>query len=374
MQSPPGPYTLIDGRRYLYFAGTGYLGLQSHPDVIRAVGEAAEQYGIGSATSRRGFGNTPPVLEVERRAAEFFGTDEAFYFMSGYVANHILTLASRDAFDVVFLDEWSHYCVAEAAQLADKPVIRFRHADPEDLREKLRADLPPGGRPLVMTDGVFTGRGNVAPVAEYRAVLEDFPGGAICVDDAHGVGVLGSQGRGTYDAAGMFDRRVNDEIGTSDDTRLLLCGTLSKAVGGFGGIMPGSRAFIDRLKASSTYHNGASAPPVPIAAATARALQMMIDEPQMRQRLWRNVAAVKNGLRGLGLAVDDTPVPIVCLVVGDAANMRRIHGELMQREIIVPYLAAYSGIGVEGALRLAVFATHTDKMIARLLDELRRLL
>lgn len=115
MQSPPGAHTLIDGRRYLYFAGTGYLGLQGHPEVIRAACEATERYGVGSATSRTGFGNTPPVLEVERRAADLFGLDGAFYFMSGYVANSILILAFAETFDAVFVDELSHYCVFEAA-------------------------------------------------------------------------------------------------------------------------------------------------------------------------------------------------------------------------------------------------------------------
>ena len=374
MQSPPGARTVIDGRRYLYFAGTGYLGMQGHPDVIRAACEAVQEFGIGSATSRTGFGNTPPVLEVERRCAEFFGTDDAFYFASGYMGNSILVQMLRGDFDAVLVDELSHYCVFEAARLAGSSLVPFRHRDAEDLGAKLKAKLEPGGRPLVMSDGVFAARGTIAPVAEYRAVLDDYPGSILCIDDAHAMGVLGPNGRGTFEHAGLFGSSVNGEIDAGGGLRLLVCGTLSKAVGGFGGVIPGSSSFIERLKATSHYYSGASAPPVPAAAATARGLELIAADPGMRKRLWENVGAVKSGLRRMGLQTDDTPVPIICLTVCQAENMRRIQRELMKRGIVIAYMAAYSGLGPEGALRLAVFATHTGEMIRQLLDELRRLL
>ncbi len=374
MQSPPGAHTVIDGRRYLYFAGTGYLGLQGHPDVIRAACDATEKYGIGSANSRTAFGNTPPVLEVERRAAEFFGLDDAFYFMSGYVGNHILILALADTFDAVFVDELSHYCVLEAAQLSGKPVFRFRHRDPEDLRAKLQASLEPAQRPMVITDGVFAARGSIAPLAEYRAVLCGYPGALICIDDAHALGVLGPNGAGTLEHFGLFDGSVNTGEEPEQGPGLFFCATLSKAVGGYGGIIPGTQSFIGRLKAATHYYAGASPPPVPAAAATARALELIGNQPQMRKQLGNNVDALKGGLLRIGLEADDTPVPIVCLTIGDAANMQRIQRELMQRGIAVAYMAAYSGLGPDGALRLAVFATHTKKMIEQLLDGLQNLL
>ncbi len=373
MQSPPGCRTTIDGRSYLYFAGTGYLGLQGHPEVIRAACQAAREFGIGSATSRTGFGNTPPVLEVERRCAEFFGADDAFYFASGYMGNSILVQMLRGGFDAVLVDELSHYCVFEAARLAGGPLVPFRHRDAEDLRAKLKAKLEPGGRPLVMSDGVFAARGTIAPVAEYRAVLNDYPGSILCIDDAHALGVLGGNGRGTFEHAGLFGSSVNGEVDAGSGPRLLVCGTLSKAVGGFGGIIPGSSSFIERVKTTSHYYSGASAPPVPVAAATARGLELIAADPGMRSRLWENVHAVKSGLGRMGLHADDTPVPIICLTIGQADNMQRIQRELMKRGIVIAYMAAYSGLGPEGALRLAVFATHTEEMIGRLHDELQRL-
>ena len=378
MQSPPGAYTVIDGRRYLYFVGTGYLGLQGHPEVIRAACEATDKYGVGTATSRTGFGDCQPTLDVEHRAAELFGTEDAFYFASGYVGNHILALAMEDSFDAVFVDEWSHYCVFEAARLTGWPVFAFRHCSADDLRTNMDSNLPPRARPLVLTDGVFAARGEIAPVADYAKVLREFPGSILSIDDAHGLATLGTNGRGTYEHAGLYGQGVNAALGASNATgepppcpALLCCGTLSKAVGGFGGIIPGSRPFIERLKASSPYYPGASAPPAPVASATARALELLAAKPEMRTRLWENVATLKGGLRAMGLAADDTPVPICGLSVGDAANMRRIQQALMEQGIAIAYMAAYSGLGPEGALRVAVFATHTDEMIQQLLDALR---
>jgi len=386
IQSPPGPETVIDGRRYLYFGGTGYLGLQAHPEVIRAACRATEQYGIGSATSRSGFGDTPPVVEVERRAAEFFGTEDAFYFPSGYFGADVLVTALEDRFDAVFVDELAHYSVLEAARVSGQPVFAFMHRSADVLRGALKAKLKPGGRPLVLTDGVFAALGDIAPVAEYVKVLAEYPGATLVIDDAHAAGVLGDNGRGTYEHAGLWSAAVNaGPIGYCDSSfaevpqgqasqpgHLSACATLSKALGGYGGIVAGTQAFVRWLKQSSPYFTGTSPPPVPIAAASAKALEIALAQPQLRQRLWQNVGAVKRGLRAMGLEVDDTPVPIVSLAIGDAANMQRLHREMADRGVFVPYMSTYSGLGAAGALRLAVFATHTKAMIEQLLDELRR--
>jgi 8-amino-7-oxononanoate synthase len=366
MQSPPGPYTVIDGRRCLYFVGTGYLGLQGHPEVIRAACEAVQQYGIHSATTRAGLGNSPPVLDLERRAAEFFGTGGAFCFASGYAGNCILLAALKETYDVIFVDELSHYSALEAAEAAGRTLYRFRHRDAGDLAKKLKKQLPAGGRPLVLSDGVFAARGSIAPLNDYVQVLQNYPDGTILVDDAHAVGVLGAEGRGTWEYFGLADQGFNVFEG-----RHFLSATLSKALGGYGGIIPGSEAFLDRVKSASHWYDGASALPAPVAAASAKALELVRADPGLRERLRNNVRQLKTGLRQLGMETDDTPVPIVCLTLGDAANMRRIRRELFEREIAVAYMAAYAGLGPEGALRLAVFANHTPEMIDTLLDTLR---
>ncbi|MGO8691125.1 MAG: aminotransferase class I/II-fold pyridoxal phosphate-dependent enzyme [Thermoguttaceae bacterium] len=372
IESPPGAETVIDGRRYLYFVGTGYLGLQGHPEVIHAACEAARQYGVGSATTRAGYGTTPPLLAVERLSAQFLDAEAAFHFPSGYAGNQILVAALADAYDAVFLDELSHYCVAEAAQAGGRPVFRFAHCDPPALRKALQTHLKPSERPLVMTDGVFAARGDIAPLAEYRDVLADYAGATLLVDDAHGLGVLGQHGRGTLEEKGV--RTIFDPGKNSSDPVICFCGTLSKALGGYGGIIAGSQRWVERLKTASHWYDGASPLPPPLLAASARALELVLAEPQMRLRLRENVQRLRGGLVRLGVPCPQTPSPIICLRLGTAERMRGIQSGLMAEGILIAYMAAYSGLGAEGALRLAVFATHTADMIDRLLDVLGRLI
>jgi 8-amino-7-oxononanoate synthase len=371
MASAPGPITVIDGRSYVYFAGTGYLGLAGHPEVIEAACAAVRQYGVHSATSRGGFGNNPVTLDVERRAAEFFGTENAFYFSSGYAANHIVLQALAEQVDAVFVDEAAHYCLAEAARLLGKPVQVCRHLEPGSLARCLREQLRPNQRPLVLTDGVFSVSGRLAPVPEYLRVLEAFPHAALHIDDAHGFGVVGQHGRGVLDHYQLWGPAVNTETAATS-TNLTVCGTLAKALGGFGGIIPGTRGFVQRVRASSHYFDGASAPSSADAGASAKALEIVQRQPELRSRLQANIAQLRAGLRALGLAVEDGPAANFSVEIGDAVSMRRIHQELKAAGFLVPYVAVYAGLGPQGALRFAVCALHTPAMIENLLAALRK--
>jgi 8-amino-7-oxononanoate synthase len=378
MQSPPGAETVIDGRKYLYFVGTGYLGLQGDPEVIRAACEAARQFGLGSATSRAGFGDTPPTLDVEHQAARFARTEAAFCFASGYVGNQLLVSSLVGEADALFLDACAHYSIVDASRGAGLPVFRFPHADAEGLREALKQHLRRGQRPVVFSDGVFAALGTIAPVADYCDVFRHYPGAVLCLDDAHAFGVLGARGRGTFEHVGLGDGAVNTLAREGDNPketlRLFSTATLSKAFGAYGGIICGSQAYIDHVKASSHYYDGASAPPVPAAAAGARALQMVAEDPRIVEKLRENALTLKRGLRNLGLQVDLSPVPICCLTIGSAENMQRIQQTLMQQDIMIAYKGSYSGLGSAGALRIAVFATHSDTMIETLVDAIGRTL
>lgn len=372
MQTPPGAEATIEGRRYLYFAGTSYYGLHGHAELIAAACEAARSYGLGSATTRAWFGDMPPTRQVERSAARYFGTEDAFYYVSGYVSGQVLLGVLAGESTTLFVDALSHYSLSDAARATGRPVVAFGHRDPDDLRAKLKAHLPAGGRPLVATDGVFPVLGTIAPVDRYREVLAPYPGAAVAIDDAHGLGVLGANGRGTMEHV-CPGAAVNDDE-TALGPALFWSGTLSKAFGGFGGIAAGSRRFVERLKRGSHYFDGASALPPPVAAASAKGLDLLAGQPELRRRLGANVRAVKDGLRALGLTTDDTPVPIVCLKIGSGDHMRRIQEGLADRGIMVAYAASYSGLGPGGALRLAVCSLHTEPMIAQLLDAMRAVL
>lgn len=379
MQTPPGPLTVVDGRQYLYFAGTGYLGLQGHPAVINAACEAAKEYGTGSATSRTpaGYGNSPPIMRAEERAAELFGCDTAFYVPSGYLAPQVLLATLLNTCDVVLLDEHCHYALCDAARILGERVATFGHRDPADLLEKLAIHAAGGRRPLVATDGVFAAAGSLAPLADYYEILRAYPGAALLVDDAHGVGILGERGRGLLEYAGLFSRRVNacedepgEELGRAAP-RVYLCASLSKAIGGYGGIIPGTRKFVERLKIQSPVCRGATPPPPPIAAATAEGLRIVRCEPELRERLHANTRRLKVGLRNLGFDVGDGPAPIASICLDSADRMRCLQQELARRGILIAYFSQYSGLPPQGALRIAVFANHTDAMIGRLVDEIR---
>lgn len=376
MQSPPGAETTINGRRYTYFAGTGYLGLQGHLDVIRAACDAVHKYGIGSATSRTRVGDTPPVLEVERRAAELFGTEDAFYFASGYMSPAVVLSMLGEQFDTVLIDELAHYCLGEAAAKLRCPVVQFSHCDVDALAARLKDEAGSNHKVVVMTDGVFSALGRLAPVAEYWQLLSDHPGSMLLVDDAHSYGVVGEHGRGVLEHAGLWGEEVNERWPSRSDEQpaLWTCGTLSKALGGFGGIVPGASEAISALKSDSPYGYAASAPAVPAAGASAEALRIVIEQPELLEHLRANVAQLRSGLRELGLDVEDSPAAVVAVQLDTAEQMRQIQETLAERGIWIAYVPSYSGVGPEGLLRLAVFATHTTEMIDHLLGELAGLL
>lgn len=368
MQSPPGPELVIDGKRCLYFGGTSYLGLAENSQVIEAGCDALRRYGVHSATSRARYGNCPIVLEVERRAAEYFGTESSFYFSSGYMTNHILVSAVGSGCDAVLVDGSAHYCVLEAARLGGVPVLPFEYGDLCQIERLLEGYR----KVLLMCDAIGPSTGVTAPVKDYLAILKQVDQATLLLDDAHGFGVLGPKGRGLLDELGLWDR-ANGGVGF-EGVDLVVGGTLSKALGGLGGIVPGRQAFVDRVRQSSHYFDGASAPGNAAAGSSAKALEMIQSEPGLRQRLQSNVEMVRAGLGKLGLQVPEGRTANFGVSIGSAENMQRIHQALLDRGILLPHIGAYSGIPAEGVLRFAIFATHTPDQCARLLTEISAVL
>jgi glycine C-acetyltransferase/8-amino-7-oxononanoate synthase len=332
MESPPAARTLINGRWRDYFAGCGYLGLQGHPELLSAAAEVMKQYGLTIATSRGGYGENPIFQTLEQVAARFFEAERATYFVSGYLGN------------------------------ATVPATSFRHLAAEDLDLQCRANLRPGERPLVISDGIFPISGEIAPVPDYVAVLAAYEGAILCLDDAHATGVIGQKGQGTLEYYGLQgERRYTTH-------------TLSKALAGHGGIIAGQASLIEKLGRNSSVPGATSPAPLPVAGAATRALHLVTRDPGRRRQLWRNVSYARAALRELGWPLPDTPVPIICLGARPGLDLGRLQAELFTRDICLAHVTSYSSTPPGGALRIAIFATHTTEQIDRLVAELGNLL
>ncbi len=360
MESPVGAQIVFNGRRMDYFAGTGYLGLQNHPAVLQAAQVALQRYGLSTATSRGGFGEHPVYSQLEQEACAYFGAEKVLYFASGYLGASILTQASGNRFDHIFIDSSAHFSLWDAAYATNQPITPFHHLRPQSLVEQLGAELRSNERPLVLSDGVFPVSGEIAPLPEYLALVKPLQG-LVYIDDAHAVGVLGSNGRGTPDYFGIADESCRSSA------------TLAKALGGFGGIIWGTASWIDALDRASRICAGASPPPLVVAAASAGALAVARAAPDIRQRLWDNVAKARTGLRALGWELADVPVPILCLEGRQGISLERIKKGLFEQAIAVELVRSYTSAPAGGALRIAIFSTHSDSQIDRLINAIGQL-
>ena len=236
MESPVGPRVQINGRWRDYFSGCSYLGLQSHPGLLGAASAALQQYGLGTATSRGGYGEHPLYRSVERAAAAYWGAERAIYYVTAYLGNSVLLQGLQGEYERIFIDDASHYSVWDGARITGVPMHPFRHRDPGDLADQLRTHTAAGERPLVITDGVFPISGEIAPAPAYLVALEGYDGGMLCLDDAHATGVLGEHGHGTLEHWGL-----------EGQDRCYAAHTLSKALGSHGGVIAGDDALIERL-------------------------------------------------------------------------------------------------------------------------------
>ncbi len=244
MGSPIGSRMIINGREVDYYCGTSYYALHGHPLMIQAACDV-RKYGLRAATGA----SVPAIEEVSEQACDFFDAEAATYVVSGYLGAMILVQALREDYDVVLVDESSHYSVFDGLRASNTTVVRFRHLDPENLKRKLAAHVRPGQSPLVMTDGVFPTTGSIAPLPAHASVLSHYTRGLLCIDESHGVGVIGRRGRGTFDYFEM------------EGDGLHFTGTLSKAFGSIGGIIPGDRSLTEKIRRNARILVGASPPP-----------------------------------------------------------------------------------------------------------------
>ena len=357
MEGPSGTTVTLNGKKYLYFAGTSYFNLHRHPGLIKSAAAALEQYGLGSATSRTLSGTTPAILELERLAASFFGTEDAVYLPSGYLSN----LAGFDGlmqyhpFHRIYVDEYAHYSLCDAARATGKPVCEFGHLNADDLQQLLEETLKPGDRPLVASDGLFPVSGKMPPAARYLEIVGRY-GGVLWLDDAHGSGITGASGRGTAEELGLENRNLF--TGT----------TLSKAFGAYGGVVSGNASFIAKVRRSGAYQ-GSNAPLSAAVAAGIKGMELVRSNPGLRKALREKAFTLKQGLAAIGLPVTPDDIPIASFTWGDAKGMIGLRQKLLEEGIYIQY-TSYRGSGPEGALRMVVCSDHSRQEIDRLIEVL----
>jgi 8-amino-7-oxononanoate synthase len=357
MESPIGARMVIGGREVDYYCGTSYFCLHGHPEVIEAACAATRQYGMGPGT----LAHMQVYADLQERLRQWFGTEEVVYMISGYTSPLVLLQGLREDFDVIFIDAATHYSTRDAIPTLGKPVHEFRHGDAGDLAEQLSRHVLPKQRPAVLTDGVFPSSGRLAPLGDFRQAMAPYEGALLCIDDSHGVGVLGETGRGSLQHAGL------EGVGN------FFAGTMSKAFGALGGVVPGDVALAEKITRHAMIMRGASPAPPGLAAAAAASLRVL-QTTDKRAHLARNVRHMRGGLRALGFEVADTPVPIV--TINGVTDLEQLRDRLAERDIIVRVTQAggYSDASDVPTMRLAVFSEHSPVQIDRLLSSISELL
>jgi 8-amino-7-oxononanoate synthase len=334
------------GKRLVYFGGCDYFRLASHPAVWRALRAGLNRFGLGVSASRLTTGNHELYEQLEARLADFFGVGSATLAGNGSAPNLMVTQALAGQFTHALMDERAHGSLVDAALMLDCPVIRFKHRDAADLARVIRR--LGSIRPLVLTDGMFSHDGGVAPLKEYLALL---PRGAmLLVDDAHGAGGLGEHGRGTPEHAGVRSPRIIQTI------------TLSKAFGVYGGAVLGTRKLQAAIHTRSRAFVGSTPLPLPLAAAAIKSVAILKSGYKLRARLRRNTERVREQLRRNGIPCADMPGPIISLIPRNARESARLWRELLKAGIHPP-LIHYPGGPEAGYYRFAISSEHTVEQL-----------
>jgi glycine C-acetyltransferase len=304
IESAMDGWVTIDGRRLLNFCANNYLGLANHPRLREAAKMAIDQYGIGPSAVRVIAGTTSLHVELEERLAAFKEAEACITFQSGFMANVAVvpTLVGKD--DLIFSDELNHASIIDACRLSRAEVIRYAHNDVDDLRRKI-AQSKQSARRLIITDGVFSMDGDIAPLPDIVAVAEE-EGILVMVDDAHGEGVLGKGGRGIVDHFDLHGR-VHVEVGT-----------LSKAFGVVGGLVAGNRRIVEWLRQRARPFLFSSAMTVPDVAACIEATKVLAESTELVDRLWQNARVMQGALRQMGFDIGHSQTPITPIMLGEA--------------------------------------------------------
>ncbi|HEY6838883.1 MAG TPA: 8-amino-7-oxononanoate synthase [Geobacteraceae bacterium] len=352
IEGSQGRRVVLDGREVLLLCSNNYLGLADHPKLKEAAIRAVERYGTGSGASRLVSGTMDLHAELERRIALFKGTEEALLFNSGYAANTGIISALVGRGDTVFSDRLNHASIVDGCLLSRAKFVRYPHNDMVALRRLLQESAP-AGRRLIVSDGVFSMDGDLAPLAELVALKREF-GALLMVDDAHGTGVLGATGRGSAEVAGVM---------TDVDIHM---GTLGKGLGGFGAYAASSREVVSYLinKARSFIFSTSLPPAVLGAALAAFDIAASQEGAMLRSALQRNTSLFRTALEQAGFDTMGSATQIVPLFVGEAVPTMTFSKRLLEAGVFVQGIRPPTVPAGSCRLRCTLMATHTEEDLA----------
>lgn len=355
LEGPTGARARFDGRDVINLASNNYLGLANHPRLNDAASTAARDFGAGSGAVRTIAGTMTMHEELERRFADFKHADAALMFQSGFVSNAGTVAAILSKEDVIVSDQLNHASIIDGARLSRAEIKVFPHKDVGAADASLAETARPGRRQLLITDGVFSMDGDIAPLPELVEIAER-RGAIMMIDDAHASGVLGTGGAGTVDHFGLHGR-VDIQVGT-----------LSKAIGVLGGFIAGPRHLIEWLQnRGRPFLFSTSAPPAVVAACLA-ALDVIRDEPDRLARLWSNTELFKAGLHDLGFDTGESQTPITPVITGDEERTQAFARRLFEEGVFCPAIVFPTVGRGRARVRTIVTADHTSEDLREALE------
>ena len=346
LEGPTGARSSFDGREVINLASNNYLGLANHPRMNRAAADAALALGAGSGAVRTIAGSMSIHRELERRFAAFKHAEAALMFQSGFTANAGTVAAILTPDDVIVSDRLNHASIIDGARLSKAEIKVFEHKDADHADRLLAETARPGRHQLLITDGVFSMDGDIAPLPALVEVAER-RGAVMMLDDAHASGVLGATGGGTVEHFGLHGR-VDVQVGT-----------LSKAIGVLGGFIAGPTPLIEWLQNRGRPYLFSTSPPPSVVAACIEALDILRDEPERLERLWSNTRLLKEGLLGLGFDTGTSETPITPVITGDEEATQTFARRLFEEGVFTPAIVFPTVGRGRARVRAIVTADHT---------------
>jgi 8-amino-7-oxononanoate synthase len=358
VEGPPGTTIVIDGRKLLQFSSNNYLGLANHPRLKAAAMAAVERYGVGSGASRLVCGNLDLNRKLEEKLAQLKKKESALLYSTGYMANLGVIAALAGEGDLILSDEYNHASIVDACRLSRAQTRVYPHKRMDEL-EKLLAGAESSKRRLIVTDGIFSMDGDIAPLPDLVDLAEKYEC-LLMVDDAHATGVLGPNGGGTGDHFGLAEKID------------VAMGTFGKALGGFGAFVAGDRNMRELLiNCSRPFMFTTGLPPSVLAAGIA-ALEVVEEEPEMRARLWDNANLLRNGIEEMGFTLAGGETQIIPLLAGDASLAMEMSSLLREEGVYIQGIRPPSVPPGSSRLRITVSAAHTRGELAFALEALQK--